>query len=199
MSPPYAVSSLGLNLPSVMGQLLQGTNWDTFPCAFCRSQEQGNVSLLSCVTPGMCSHSGLGRGGLLVRFRGCCCRTGARCPALRRLGRAAGAGCVLYPGASQPPVPSGPRGSVWQVEPLAPSAAGCGRRSCCCLPRRGCPGAVAGGGESGAGGCSAAQRVPGHVPACGPSRPKAFHTSEQGVGAVGAAGREAQGAALFQL
>lgn len=66
------------------------------------------------------------------------------------------------------------------------------------LPRC-CPRAVAGGGESCAGGSSAAQLVTGHVPACGPSHPKAFHTSEQGVRAVGAAGRKAQGAALFQL
>lgn len=33
--------SLGLSLPSITGQLLQGTNWDLFPWAFCRSGKQG--------------------------------------------------------------------------------------------------------------------------------------------------------------
>lgn len=51
LSPPYAVPSLGLSRPSVAGQLLQGTSWDTFPCAFCRSGEQGVVLLLSSTLP----------------------------------------------------------------------------------------------------------------------------------------------------
>lgn len=37
-------TSLGLSLPSITGQLLQGTNWDLFPWAFSRSGEQGNTA-----------------------------------------------------------------------------------------------------------------------------------------------------------
>lgn len=140
-------------------------------------------------------YSGLGREGLPVPFRRCCCRTGVRCPALRRLGRAAGAGCELYPGSSQPPIPSGLRGASGKQSPWLPRSAVRPTLVLLPPPPRCCPGA----GESCAGGSSAPQLVTGHVPACGPSLPKAFHASEQGVGAVGAAGRKAQGAALFQL
>lgn len=48
LSLPYAVLSLGLSLPNVVGQLLQGTSWDVFPCAFCRS---GITLLLSSSLP----------------------------------------------------------------------------------------------------------------------------------------------------
>lgn len=96
------------------------------------------------------------------------------------------------------------------LQPPIPSAGLCGAapgKQSPRLPRRwgeadACAaglGAVTGGRVSCTGGSSAALLITRHVPACGPSCPKAFHAPERGVGVLGTAGREAPRAALFQL
>lgn len=69
LSLPYAVLSLGLSLPNVVGQLLQGTSWDVFPCAFCRS---GITLLLSLPRPALHQpHTALPGGPGPLWHRGC--------------------------------------------------------------------------------------------------------------------------------
>lgn len=78
--------SLGLSLPSVTGQLLQGTSWDSFPWAFCRSGEQGNTLLLSFLTQACASqashYSCPGQGRSWSLFRQCWHGMGVRSSAL---------------------------------------------------------------------------------------------------------------------
>lgn len=165
-------TNLGLSLPSLTGQLLQDTNWDLFPWAFCRSGEQGNALLLS---PGLCCPSLtlqlLGARVLLLLFSavmGWVSRAQCHAPLLTA------------------PIPPSDRAPLGKQGPYF-LGTGCS----CCLCHW-C-------GKSCASGSCAPELVTPHPSVGALGVQKHFTLQSRVSRVVGVAGREVQGAALFQL